>query len=413
MLALVVPIFVMYHNRALRADLRILYGLQILWLFGQILTDIYRQTPQIDWLRGNAGIVFFIMDLIFIAMLMAGNEKRKILFIASYAIGSIISTRLFPTAFSVNYPWKFGYANGVNLLCLLSAGYFYNKKKYSVVLLILLGISAVNLADNFRSPVLLMLVTIALTIPVVPEYVGPWRVLPPQGSRMRLFVLITLALSAGLIAAALVKTMASAGYLGEEAQQKNEVQTHVKGGLLIGGRPEIVVSSRAVLDSPILGHGSWARDYRYIEVLHDVMRSYGLEQQQDVDSMEEDTQGIIPTHSHLMEAWVYAGIAGAVFWFYLLWYALKLISQLPLKQPPFAPLFMFLCIDNVWAILFSPFGSTRRIMESFLIIMTFDLLRNFNVQAGFRLPFRQDTWRRGQFVTPEKRLPHNVALPRT
>jgi hypothetical protein len=397
-LVLVAPIFVMYHKRGLRTDLRILYCLQALWLLSQILTDIYRRTPSIDWVRGNAGIVFFFMDLLFITMLITGNQRRKIMFITALGIGSMLSTLLFPTDFSSSYPWKFGYSMGVNLLAVLIASILCNKQRYIIALIVLLGISAVNMAVNFRSPVLLFLVTIALAMPVIPEYIGAWRVLPPLGSYSRLWILIALAVGASLVAFVAVKTLSVAGYLGEEAQQKNTSQAQVKGGLLIGGRPEIVVSSQAVIDSPILGHGSWAKDYHYTELLYDRMREYGLIQQEDLDSVESNGEGVIPSHSHLMGAWVFSGIGGALFWFYLLWMVSKAIFRVSLKRPPFSPLLIYLCIGNVWDILFSPFGASRRLIEGFLIVMTFDLLRDSGMTARSLLPLRRNTWQRGQFV---------------
>jgi len=132
-LVLVAPIFVMYHKRGLRTDLRILYCLQALWLLSQILTDIYRRTPSIDWVRGNAGIVFFFMDLLFITMLITGNQRRKIMFITALGIGSMLSTLLFPTDFSSSYPWKFGYSMGVNLLAVLIASILCNKQRYIIL----------------------------------------------------------------------------------------------------------------------------------------------------------------------------------------------------------------------------------------------------------------------------------------
>ena len=61
--------------------------------------------------------------------------------------------------------------------------------------------------------------------------------------------------------------MAIRGLLGENARQIYEQQARGDLGLLIGGRSEILVSIRAIMDSPIIGHGSWAKDYRYSETL--------------------------------------------------------------------------------------------------------------------------------------------------
>ena len=53
--------------------------------------------------------------------------------------------------------------------------------------------------------------------------------------------------------------MARQGMLGEKARQIYEQQAHGALGLLIDGRSEILASIHAIMDSPIVGRGSWAK----------------------------------------------------------------------------------------------------------------------------------------------------------
>ena len=46
-------------------------------------------------------------------------------------------------------------------------------------------------------------------------------------------------------------------------------------GLLLGGRSEFLVSSLAVLESPVIGHGSWAKDCRYASLYVELKREAG------------------------------------------------------------------------------------------------------------------------------------------
>jgi O-antigen ligase len=164
----------------------------------------------------------------------------------------------------------------------------------------------------------------------------------------------------------------SFGLLGEEAQNKNEVQAKAKGGLLLGGRPEILVSSRAVLDSPILGHGSGAKDQKYVEMLNDLQAEYGAPV--NLSYATKVGGGLIPTHSHLMGAWVQAGILGAILWFYLFFLAVKGIIRASSVRPALAPIIVFILTGLLWDILFSPFSNTRRVMVSMAIVIILDLL---------------------------------------
>lgn len=395
-LVLGAPMLVVYRRRAFRRDLTPVYVLMGLWLANQIITDVYRHTALSDWIRGDASICFFALDVAFAAMLLGHNRRRKLLYIAGLIVGALASVVLQPNDATAAYPWKFGYSMGVNLCVAMVSCYFYNRRRYLMVLALLLGISAVNLLFDFRSPVLLFLMTIALVVPVIPEQIGPWRVLPPAGTRMRLVVLVSIALLASLAAGTAVRILSTSGLLGEDAQQKNQRQASVKGGMLIGGRPEILVSSIAVKDSPILGHGSWAKDTKYIELLYDTMYERGMTDLGDIDEIEGDTAGLIPAHSHVMSAWVWAGIMGAAFWFYVWWLLAKTLVRLAMYWPSMAPLYTYLLIGMMWDILFSPFGTGRRVMEGVVIVITLDLL---SVHAPRLAGLRTLTgrgWRRGQ-----------------
>ena len=108
-----VPIFIVLNRRrALQRELKAIYFLMGLWLFGQILTDLYRRTPAVDWMRGDAAIVFFALDLAGLTILLAGNDRRKIVFFVGYALGQLAAAEFFPSKFAQQAPWKFGFAIG-------------------------------------------------------------------------------------------------------------------------------------------------------------------------------------------------------------------------------------------------------------------------------------------------------------
>src|SRR5207244_2538246 len=109
--------------------------------------------------------------------------------------------------------------------------------------------------------------------------------------------------------ALLYSTLANSGKLGLEAQQHYESQV-AAGNLILGGRSEILVSSRAVADSPFLGHGSWARDREYSSLWVLLMRERGVKV-----AVVRGAEDIIPTHSYLLGSWVEHGMFGALFWF--------------------------------------------------------------------------------------------------
>ena len=385
--------------RSLRKDLRAVFALLGLWLFGQVITDIYRSTAMLDWIRGDAAIIFFGIDILGLGVLLSGNDRRKAIFMAANAIGTILVALIHPSKQALDQPWKFGYASGVISLVLLVSCFFYARRRYLYAGAFIVAIAIVNLLENFRSPVLNLLIGLALVFPVIPEKVGSMRILPRAGSAMRVAVLVGMALGAVLLTLGLIKFVTNAGLLGEEAQEKNRTQEQA-GGLLLGGRPEILVSSRAVMDSPIIGHGSWARDYKYIELLIDTQEEYGVKP--NMQDIVEHTGGFIPAHSHLMGAWVWAGILGATFWAYIVWLIVKATIPLSNLRPPLAPVYAYAISASLFNVMFSPFGLNMRLIDGAVIIFLCDLLATGTTSTKVlkwkrRLIFR----RRGSIRHPE------------
>ncbi len=183
------PILVMLRGRrALRPELKGVYVFMGLWLLGLIIADAYNHTELVDRMRGVALIVFFAIDIVGLSILIGRQEKRKILFLTGLMIGALAVVKLQPSDAAIDYPWKFGYSWGTMQLVLLISSYFYGKRRYIVSGLLILGICAVDLLLNFRSPVLNLLVTIALVYPIVPERLGGLQILP-KSKILRLVIL--------------------------------------------------------------------------------------------------------------------------------------------------------------------------------------------------------------------------------
>jgi O-antigen ligase len=152
-------------------------------------------------------------------------------------------------------------------------------------------------------------------------------------------------------------TAAVSGDLGLDAKEKFEAQSAGGVNPLLGGRSEIIVSSQAIIDSPIIGHGSWAHDVTYVSLLVDKMEDLGV--QVEGDAFASD---LIPTHSHLFGSWVEAGIGGGVFWIVALGFAISaLYRTLKLDNVP-TSLLAFVSIWMIWDIVFSPFGQEERVL---------------------------------------------------
>jgi hypothetical protein len=169
------------------------------------------------------------------------------------------------------------------------------------------------------------------------------------------------------------------GYLGEEAKAKFEIQYNGSlVGLILGGRAEILGAIPAIIDSPIIGHGSWAKDINYRLFLFK-LSELGYPISTTYLNNTIYNSDLIPAHSHLTQAWIWAGISGAIFWIWMLIFLIKTFIKTNNYPNQFYPLILFFCIGGIWDILFSPFGAFMRLTWAFhlVVLMTvFDKTEN-------------------------------------
>ena len=164
----------------------------------------------------------------------------------------------------------------------------------------------------------------------------------------------------GLAFVSLYGHLASGGALGASAAQKYEVQAGGSLGLVARGRPEILVSSRAVADSPFLGHGSWAKDPKYLEMqIGDGVHP----------SPSTLAEGLIPTHSYLMGAWVEAGLLGVPVWIWTVFLAAGVLARLYRRDGLLVPLIAFAGLALTWNVFFSPYGSFERLIAPYYVLI--------------------------------------------
>jgi len=157
---------------------------------------------------------------------------------------------------------------------------------------------------------------------------------------------------------------ASEGYLGEEARNKYIVQTDRGTGalsLLIAGRTEFFIALSAIVDHPIIGFGPRAEDR--VGYAERFLMRYGT--QKDIEGylfykahyLNQGMPAAIPTHSHIMASWVWCGIAGLVFFVWVLYIVYQHIRYYSGAIPHWFGYFALTLPGMVWSIFFNPFGA--------------------------------------------------------
>ena len=282
---------------------------------------------------------------------------------------------------------------------MLIGSHYYAKGRTNVCIALLLVLAALHLRFGVRSGVL---ICIAAIMPLLPMFAPPkpGQASPRLGRPAKLAILAVMALFVAWFSQQAIHWAVQAGLYSQGETYKFETQSSGKLGVIFGGRPEGPVAVRAIMDSPILGHGSYASDPKYAVMLQDYQYQWGYT---DTDAVPDpDEPEGIPTHSHLTMAWVEGGVLASFFWFYMLALICRSVFRLTEIRHPLAPLYALSFIGLFWDILFSPFGNARRISEAVTIILMVSLMKKrvperragWRVRRGQPIPQQQTLWRR-------------------
>lgn len=369
-LTALLPILLFRYGRRLSRRLpRKAIILLILWLLAQVVTDLIRGSAPNDYLRGWAMIAFTLSNFCTLYLLMVGKRRRLVLFAVGAALGQIASYVLAPSDYALADHWKFGYGDSVSwLLVLVAVGLAKGRRFawfWSAAILMLVAL--LNIFMGFRSAG--GVAFLASFYVAAQAFTG----LRSASMHIRLRQMVMFGIIAVVGAWSVLQVYqysAQEGWLGKSAQQKYEAQDTGKYGLIIGGRSEILVSSRAILNSPVIGYGSWAKDCRYASMYAELKQEAGYAPQGE----GEQDSCLIPTHSALFGAWVQAGILGAMFWVWGLTLPVRALTQLYAARERLSPLVALFAFLMIWNILFSPFGGEQRFLMPFSMVLMMNYL---------------------------------------
>jgi O-antigen ligase len=399
------PVLLLMHGRrAFRREYLWFYVLALAWLFGTIVGDLYRGSPSAQSIKGIARVVFFILDFITLAILINKSGRRMIIFLLSIFVQMALNIRSFQGEFLTQ--WKFGGSSIVTITALLFSCYFYSRRRYWAYFFIVSGVAVLNLVFAFRSQIATDFVSAALILPIFSQSKPIFSKIKELGRQprpnhefLKIVLLLALAGVAAFLADRAITFAANIGLFDESVTQKFQSQANGKFGVLVGGRPETLVAIQAIRDSPIIGHGSFAVDPKYIELRQKLQYEYGYS---DTDMPDDSDDEGIPTHSHLTMAWVESGIFGGIFWIFVLVLTFRSIIKVSLTRPALAPIYSYLLLNFVWNVCYSPFGSVNRMWAAYFILLGYNIVGAGTPQAS--------TARRSNALIPVRRPPTRVRV---
>ena len=336
-----------------------------LWLVSQIVTDIVRQSAFVDYARGWSDIGMTLVNFAVLCTLLYGRRRRIVLFGWGVVAGSLLdyfTVRNDPAVAAD--PWKIVLSYPVTMAVFLIASRKECRGHWPITLSAIMGSVNVILGARARGGFCLA----AAVYLLVGRYLGK-KYAGSSKLKFRTVAVIAASLVVGAVGVFWAYGYAAAtGILGENAQVKYAAQSSGKYGVLLGGRSELFGSIPAIYDSPILGHGSWAKDLKYLIIRRRAMALLGYKNFEDTPG-QDIVSGIIQTHSYLLGAWVYAGILGAVFWAWVWVMTLKVLMRVYPPRFVLPAMVPWMAFELLWAILFSPYGVGQRIMAAYYIVI--------------------------------------------
>jgi len=359
--------------------LRAILALLALWFAAAILSDLMNGSSVKNLMRGWAKLVLFGFYITVILNLVRGSRKRAALAMVGLGISLILKTDIsadFGNESAFRTTWKFGMGLGVVIVLHTALKHFGMKPR--AISLLLLMLSPMHLFLGARSQFLILALSSGISMFRIP--------VKSANSRLYLSLIFFLFLGAGIGAGQTIyDSIVKSGVFGQEALEKHLSQTANGESVLFGARAESLVSTIAIADKPLLGHGSWAENRDYVLLYLKLKEQNGNEVRWDSDFAQ---QSLIPSHSMLLGAAVEHGAAGAIFWLYILSIALRALVAGALGRQSASTIEMLAVLNLIWDIFFSPFGATRRCYEVIFLAISIAL-----IQANDPLKINQE---RGQ-----------------
>lgn len=332
----------------------------MLWAAAQLVSDILNKNDISDSIKGIFSPVVFIISFIFLNNYARINFARVPSLLTGVAVGGLIQLFLHPNEFFIFNPWKWGVGHAViGIFVIYFSFYLKNKNNLFLfsALIVFLGITL--LFDSRGMAIFPVLAALAYKKYYGKNVSGLSRRLSGEFTGFKiLLIAIPSIFILNSAASALFSSEIVLSRLTSYAAAKYKIQATGSFGILLGGRSEILVSSKAFLDKPLLGHGSWPKDKsKYLDEYSMLITKYGYSLREDGGYEDIEERPLIPTHSFLMGALVWAGVVGGIFWLIVLNTTLKIF----IKDLNLFPLYYYVgMLGLVWNIFFSPFSADAR-----------------------------------------------------
>lgn len=329
------------------------------WALAQLASDIFNETDLLDSVKGVLTPILFLCTILGLVNYFRMNLQRLPSALLGVTISRLLSVILLPGDYAQDNLWKWGLGSGILSLVVIYASFFQRSKVTLTLFVLIMIIFIVSLSFSARSLAGIPLIAFLLYY-LVRSGKQVWfsRIFGGRWGRAKLLIAaVPLILVTDILLGMFFSSEFVLSNFSSETAEKYRAQASANYGILLGGRSEILISSRAFFDSPLLGHGSWARDKtgEYLKEYLGLVAEMKNTLEEGGSTLYE--RGLIPVHSYLMGGFVWAGLFGGLFWIYVLDMTIKNFIRFMPQLPYYYYLGM---LGLAWNIFFSPFGASAR-----------------------------------------------------
>ena len=356
---------IIYKNEPLKMVVKYL----LLLLIFQIISDFINSSEFTNYIRGWMVIIICIISTIFLTKKLNNNSSN----IIYYIIGLIASIIIFGDQQieinniqdNSNY-FKNNLVGITNGIVILLTVWLTVRKKYYLIIAsyIAYGILCIGL-DARSNSVVYLLSGIFLNFKL------RGRRFNKNGVLIGVFTLFVLYIFYLIYVDQVLYS--NFGGTNSSSQLNKASNPYNPFELLYYGRADFVVLFQACMESPIFGHGSWAKDFG---------GNYATLTALISDSDQIDDFEYIRAHSIILGYWAYAGIGGFIslllMYFNLYKYFFKMFNSSYFSNG--FPVLILLTISMIWAFFFSPIGALRHEFPIFASLMIIEYNRFITIK---------------------------------
>lgn len=351
-----------------------------LWAIAQLSSDLFNKTEISDAVKGIFAPIILSISFIFLINYIKNNFVRLPSLLLGITVGGLGQLILFPSEYFLLNFWKWGVGNGLLAIFVIYFSFFLREKSKLFLLTGFLTFFVISLYFDSRGLAILSIVAVLAYMYFFGKKSSVFvtRFLGKRATLKILVIILPTLFLVNLAASAFFSSEAVLSNFPVDTAAKYRVQATGSYGLLLGGRSEILVSARAFMDKPLLGHGSWAKDKDNYRGQYLLLRSrFGYSLREDGGLENFDVSSLIPSHSYLMGTLVWAGFLGGLFWLIVINNTVLIF----IRNLNSLPLYFYVgMVGFMWNVFFSPFAAEPRWSTAIFLAALFSYSRylNFN-----------------------------------